>query len=239
MLTNRVVRKDADQRLQLEKLLGDYRQYFPNLANQPERYINLFPIHPYVIDVFEQLPYFENRGIIGFAVQNVQPILDKAAPIFITYDRVFDLINTTHEIRNQPTVTRIVNVIQKLEPKIDLLDSRNREDARKLIKALAVLRLLGGEKINGATAQELANTLFIAPPGQKMLLTPEMSLGNIERIMKNIRDVTVGQFIEYGEGRYYLEPEKIDDYDALIEQKAQAAVIGNPGEIEGRLRNMF
>lgn len=236
VLTNRVVRKDADQRLQLEKLLGDYRQYFPNLANQTERYINLFPIHPYVIDVFEQLPYFENRGIIGFAVQNVQPILDKAAPIFITYDRVFDLINATHEIRNQPTVARIVNVIQKLEPKIDLLDSRYREDARKLIKALAVLRLLGGEKINGATAQELANTLFIAPPGQKMLVTPEMAQGNIERIMKNIRDVTVGQFIEYGEGRYYLEPEKIDDYDALIEQKAQAAVIGNPGEIEGAFK---
>ncbi|NMB59780.1 MAG: hypothetical protein GYA12_11460 [Chloroflexi bacterium] len=236
VLTNRVVRKDADQRLQLEKLLEDYRQYFPNLANQNERYINLFPIHPYVIDVFEQLPYFENRGIIGFAVQNVQPILDKAAPIFITYDRVFDLINATHEIRNQPTVARIVNVIQKLEPKIDLLDSRYREDARKLIKALAVLRLLGGEKINGATAQELANTLFIAPPGQKMLVTPEMAQGNIERIMKNIRDVTVGQFIEYGEGRYYLEPEKIDDYDALIEQKAQAAVIGNPGEIEGAFK---
>ena len=236
VLTNRVVRKDADQRLQLEKLLGDYRQYFPNLANQTERYINLFPIHPYVIDVFEQLPYFENRGIIGFAVQNVQPILDKVAPIFITYDRVFDLINATHEIRNQPTVARIVNVIQKLEPKIDLLDARYREDARKLIKALAVLRLLGGEKINGATAQELANTLFIAPPGQKMLVTPEMAQGNIERIMKNIRDVTVGQFIEYGEGRYYLEPEKIDDYDALIEQKAQAAVIGNSGEIEGTFK---
>ena len=236
VLTNRVVRKDADQRLQLEKLLGDYRQYFPNLANQTDRYINLFPIHPYVIDVFEQLPYFENRGIIGFAVQNVQPILDKVAPIFITYDRVFDLINATHEIRNQPTVARIVNVIQKLEPKIDLLDARYREDARKLIKALAVLRLLGGEKINGATAQELANTLFIAPPGQKMLVTPEMAQGNIERIMKNIREVTVGQFIEYGEGRYYLEPEKIDDYDALIEQKAQAAVIGNSGEIEGAFK---
>lgn len=236
VLTNRVVRKDADQRIQLEALLSEYRQYFPNLAHQTDRYINLFPIHPYVIDVFEQLPYFENRGIIGFAVQNVQPILEQPAPVFITYDRVFDLINTTHEIRNQPSVARIVNVIQKLEPKIDLLDGRYREDARKLIKALAVLRLLGGEKVNGATAQELANTLFIVPPGQKMLVTPELAQGNIERIMKNIRDVTVGQFIEYGEGRYYLEPEKIDDYDALIEQKAQAAVINNPGEIEATFR---
>lgn len=236
VLTNRVVRKDADQRMRLESLLSEYRQYFPNLAHQTDRYINLFPIHPYVIDVFEQLPYFENRGIIGFAVQNVQPILDQPAPVFITYDRVFDLINATHEIRNQPSVARIVNVIQKLEPKIDLLDTRYREDARKLVKALAVLRLLGGDKINGATAQELANTLFIAPPGQKMLITPEIAQGNIERIMKNIREVTVGQFIEYGEGRYYLEPEKIDDYDALIEQKAQAAVINNPGEIESTFK---
>lgn len=236
VLTNRVVRKDADQRFQLEGLLEAYRNYFPNLANQTGRYIDLFPIHPYVIDVFEQLPYFENRGIIGFAVQNILPILDKVAPVFVTYDRVFDLIFQTHEIRNQPNVAPVINAIQRLESKIDLLDLRYLDDARKLIKALAVLRLLGGDKINGATAQELANTLFIAPPGQKMLITPEIAQGNIERIMKNIREVTVGQFIEYGEGRYYLEPDKIDDYDAYVEQKAQAAVINDPAEIDATFR---
>lgn len=231
VLTQRVVNKNTNQRKELQILLEDYRKYFPNLANQLDRYINLFPIHPYVIDVFEQLPYFENRGIIGFAVQNVQPILDQPAPMFITYDRVFDRINATHEIRNLPSVAQVVNVVQTLEAKVDLLDTRYREDAKKLIKALAVLKLLGGDNKNGATSQELANTLLITPPG-KMLVEPEMARDNIERIMKNIRDVTVGQYIDYGEGRYFLNLTKVDDYDAYIEKKAQSSVINNPAEIE-------
>jgi len=237
VLTERVVRKDSDQRLQLQGVLADHRQYFPNLAQQFERYVDLFPIHPYVIDVFERLPYFENRGIIGFAVGNVKPILDQPAPLFITYDRVFDLIDATHEIRNQPDVAKVVHVVHTLQGKVDLLDARYREDARKLIKALAVLKLLGGEHVQGATSQELANTLLITPPGQ-LLVEPQMARDNIERIMKNIRDVTVGQYIEYGEGRYYLDLTKIDDYDAMIERKAQAAVIGNDGEIERAFRTI-
>ena len=146
VLTDRVVRKDADQELRLRGLLADHRAYFPNLADQTDRYVALFPIHPYVIDVFERLPYFENRGIIGFTVQNVQPILDQPAPIFVTYDRVYDLINATHEVRNQPNVAKVVKAVQTLESKADLLDARYRGDAYKLIKALAVLRLLGGEQ---------------------------------------------------------------------------------------------
>lgn len=236
VLTNRVLYKDADQKMQLNGLLANHRKYFPNFAAQSEKYIDLFPIHPYVIEVFEQLPYFENRGIIGFAVQNVKRILGEQAPVFVTYDRVFDLINATHEIRNQPAVAEVVNVVNILQAKVDLLDARYREDARKLIKALAVLRLIGGQNQNGATSQELANTLMITPPG-KILVEPEMARDNIERIMKNIRDVTVGQYIDYGDGRYFLNLAKIDDYDALIEKKAAAAVIGNVEEIENTFKN--
>ena len=107
---------------------------------------------------------------------------------------------------------------------------------KKLIKALAVLKLLGGVNKNGATSQELANTLMITPPG-KMLVEPEMARDNIERIMKNIREVTVGQYIDYGEGRYFLNLTKVDDYDAYIEQKAQAVVVGNTAEIEKAFRD--
>jgi len=237
VLTQRVLRKDADQKMKLEGLLSDHRKYFPNFANQTENYINLFPIHPYVIQVFEQLPYFENRGIIGFAVKNVQRILGEPAPQFITYDRVFDLIDSVHEIRNQPNVNEVVNVLQILQPKVDLLNDRFREDARKLIKALAVLRLLGGQNQNGATSQELADTLMLTPPS-KMVVEPEMARDHIERVMKNIREVTVGQYIDYGEGRYFLNLSKIDDYDALIEQKART-FMDNKQEIENTFKNFL
>ncbi len=235
VLTQRVVRKTPEQRRQLEGLFGDHQQYFPNLAAQMGRYVDLLPIHPYVIDVFERLPYFENRGIIGFAVNNVAPLLDEPAPRFVTYDRVFDLINATHEIRNQPTVAQVVGAVQTLEAKTDLLDADYRADARKLIKALAVLNLLGGEQHQGATSQELANTLLITPP-RRLLVEPSMARDHIERVMKKIREVTVGQFIAYGEdGRYALDLNIITDYDAEIEQKAKAAV--DDGEVQQAFRD--
>lgn len=227
VITQRVVRKTPEQRQQLLGLFGDHRQYFPNLAAQTNRYVDLFPIHPYVIDVFERLPYFENRGIIGFAVNNVAPLLDEPAPRFVTYDRVFDLINATHEIRNQPTVAKVVGAVQTLEAKVDLLDADYREDARQLVKALAVLNLLGGDRRQGATSQELANTLLITPP-RRLVVKPSMARDHIERVMKKIREVTVGQFIAYGDdGRYTLDLNIIYDYDAEIEQNAKAAVDEN------------
>jgi hypothetical protein len=100
-----------------------------------------------------------------------------------------------------------------------------------LIKALAVLNLLGGNQGQGATAQELANTLLITPP-RVLILEPGMAQDHIRRVMMKIREVTVGQFIAYGDdGRYALDLTIIDDYDAKIEQKAKAAV----GEAEVQL----
>jgi hypothetical protein len=45
VLTQRVVRKEPAQRQRLQELLGEHQQYFPNLAAQLERYVDLFPIH--------------------------------------------------------------------------------------------------------------------------------------------------------------------------------------------------
>ncbi|NLF14692.1 MAG: hypothetical protein GX597_23120, partial [Anaerolineaceae bacterium] len=224
-----------NQRNQLAGLLAEHRAYFPNLADQADRYIDLFPVHPYVIDVFERLPYFENRGIIGFTVDNVKPILNQPAPVFVAYDKVFDLINKTHEVRNQPGVDQVVRVVETLLGKANLLDARIREDAQRLVKALAVLRLLGGDKPLGATSQELADTLFITP-SRKVVVDPNMARDHIERVMKNLRDVTVGQYIQYAQGRYSLDLEKTEDYDAEIDRKAQAAVMGHDDEIERAFR---
>ncbi len=62
VLSQRVLRKDADQRLRLQALLDTHKRYFPDLAEGLDAYTDLFPIHPYVINVFEQLPYFETAG---------------------------------------------------------------------------------------------------------------------------------------------------------------------------------
>ena len=221
VLSQRVVAKTANQRTELEMLLEGHQQYFTNLTAEMETYLDLFPIHPYVIQVFEDLPYFEQRGIINFASANVKAILDEEAPTFITYDRIYDQIDQIHEIRNLPEVAQVVRVVESLTTKVDLLDARLRPDARKIIKALAVLKMLGGTQMRGATAQELANTLFILPPTQ-MMFDADLARDNIERIVVNLIRAANGQFITVRDGTYYLDVEKTVDFDVLIEKKIEA-----------------
>ena len=221
VLSQRVVGKSGNQRMELAMLLEDHQQYFTNLTAEMETYLNLFPIHPYVISVFEDLPYFEQRGIINFASDNVKAILDAEAPAFITYDRVYDQIDQIHEIRNLPEVAQVIRVVESLATKVDLLDARLRADARKIIKALAVLKMLGGTQMRGATAQELANTLFILPTIRGMF-DPDQARDNIERIIANLIKAANGQFITVQDGTYYLDVEKTVDFDVLIEKKIEA-----------------
>ncbi|MGA9349157.1 MAG: DUF6079 family protein [Anaerolineae bacterium] len=221
VLSQRVVAKTANQRTELETLLEGHQQYFTNLTAEMETYLDLFPIHPYVISVFEDLPYFEQRGIINFASDNVKAILGEEAPTFITYDRVYDQIDQIHEIRNLPEVAQVIRVVGSLATKVDLLKADVRAQSRKIVKALAVLKMLGGTEMRGATAQELANTLFIMPPALG-LFDADLARDNIERIIANLIKAANGQFITVHDGTYYLDVEKTVDFDVLIEKKIEA-----------------
>ncbi len=222
VISERIVKKDANQRLEIEDLLSGVKQYFTNLSLEMDKYIDLFPIHPYVIAVFEDLPYFENRGIIHFASKNVSNILMQKAPAFITYDRIYDMIDETHEIRNLEEISEVITVVKSLDSKVDLLDTRFRESARKIIKALAVLKMLAKTHMNGATVQELANTLLIVPPSTT-IFDEDMAKDNIRRILHNLLKVTNGQFIDYDQSSdfYFINVDKKIDFDVLINNEIE------------------
>ena len=102
-----------------------------------------------------------------------------------------------------------------MKSKIDLIDAKLRPTALKLVKALAILNLINASNKNGATAQELANTLFVIPTSK--ILNP---VDDIERILENLRKVSDGQLISRSEdGVYYLDLQKTIDIDVIIENK--------------------
>lgn len=213
---NRVVRKNNYQIEQLRKLFRDLKPHFTNLITDEELYLLLYPVHPYVVQIFKKLPYFEHRGIISFVVEETKRILNEEFPIFITFDRIYDLIERTHSVRNLEEVRPVIEIVRTLDSKIDLLEPRLRNNARKIVKALAVLRFYTETGKNGATAQELANTLLITPENKVI-----QAADNIERILKKIRDVTSGQFITRSkEGLYFLDLKARVDFEFKIQQEA-------------------
>jgi hypothetical protein len=217
VIGSRVVKKDSNQSIKLHELLEPMKTQFPMLITDEETYVQLYPVHPYVTEIFRYLPYFEHRGIISFAVNETKKILNENFPIFITYDKIYDLISETHAIKNLEEVKPVVDTIGTLDFKIDLLDHRFQKHARKIIKALAVLRLSRETGKNGATAQELANSLFIEPESKTI-----QSSEYIDIILKKIRDITDGQFItRSSEGNYFLDLHRTVDYDVVIRNEIQ------------------
>lgn len=217
VISRRILSKSREQRLELENLFQEYTTFFPTLQANLEEYIDLFPLHPYVIQVFSELPYFEKRGVIQFTVQEVQKILDQDFPYMITYDRIFDEIVSRHTVKNLEEVSPVVEAIQTLDSKIDLLEKRHQQTASRIVKALGVLKLYGKSANNGATLEELANTLLILPANKLMEARDELAL-----VLKNLRRVTDGQFInKTDDGYYYLDLALDIDYDQVIERRAE------------------
>ena len=215
MIAKRIVSKDSNQQMELKKQFSEIAHYFSNLATDENKYVRLYPIHPYVIDVFSKLPFFEKRGIIQFVTIEIKKILDDDFPSFITYDKIYDNMERVLSIKNHQDVRPVCDAVDTIKSKIDLLDSKLRGTAIKIVKALAILNLIHASNKNGATAQELANTLFIIPSSK--ILDP---IDDIERILQNLRKVSDGQLISKSdEGVYYLDLQKTQDYDVIIQNK--------------------
>lgn len=224
VISNRVLKKDLEHRKKIDDLLDDFKSEFPPINSNPDAYIDLFPIHPYVIDLFSELPYFEKRGAIQFSISRVKEILQEDFPQFITIDKIFDEINSKHTLKNLDEIKPIIEIVNTLNTKIDLLDSKFQDDARRLVKTLALLSLYGKTKKNGATPEELANELLIRSKTVS-------SVDRIIIILDKIRSKTNGQFIGKSKNNYYyLDLEKDIDYDLVIERKIQNLPKGSEDE---------
>lgn len=215
VVSQRALNKSLEQREELEELLTDYGQQIEEVHSKIDEFIDLYPVHPYVIEVFNQLPYFEKRGVIQFTVDEVKKILDEEFPAFITYDRIFDLIASKHTVKSLDEVAEVVKAIDTLNSKIPLLRDNLQEDARRIVKALAVLKLYGQTANNGATPEELANELLI--------ISDKFSgADRIEMVLNKLREVTDGQFIAKSENNYYyIDLEHTRDYDVIIKRKTE------------------
>jgi KaiC/GvpD/RAD55 family RecA-like ATPase len=216
VIAKRVLNKTREQRIELEKLFSDYTKYYPAIQARLNEFIDLFPLHPYVVQIFSELPYFEKRGVIQFTIQEVEKVLDKEFPHLITYDLIYDEIESKHTVKNLDTVSPVVDAVQTLGSKIDLLEEKRQKTATEVIKALGVLKLYGKSTNNGANAQELANTLLILPSNKMLEAEDEISL-----VLDELRKVTDGQFINRTkEGYYFLDFQLNIDYDQVIKRKA-------------------
>lgn len=185
VIAQRIVPKSSSQKSELEQKLKPFVDNIEDVANKREEYIDLFPFTPSLLNLFHELPYFEKRGVIQFAQNELKLVLDKPFPFFFTFDRIYDLLATNPNVRNLEDVYDVVKVVTIIQQKIVTnLEEKLRSDASKLVKALAIYSLWSKGQ-NGATAKELAEQLLILPQNKAFESFMQVAL-----IIKKIRDAT-------------------------------------------------
>ncbi|ADC69580.1 hypothetical protein MFS40622_0898 [Methanocaldococcus sp. FS406-22] len=216
VLAQRIVPKTPAQIAKLRELLSQYKKYYEDFEGKEDEFIELYPIHPSVLHAFRQLPYFQKRGILKFAMDKIKEILDKEFPAFVTMDSIFDEIYNNPTISNTEEVREVLDVVERLLYKIQSIPAlrKDRDIAERIIKSLAVYKLMKPEE--KPTPYQIAYDLMVLPRLESIEIN-DYILG----IIKRIRRETAGQFLGYDEKekKFYIDLERKIDYDEIINRK--------------------
>ncbi len=222
VISERIIQKTEEQKHKLELKFSEFTKKIEDVSIKIDQYIDLFPLTPFLLDLFNELPYFEKRGVIQFAQNNIKYILDKEFPYFLTFDSIYDILELDPNKKNIEEIYKIIKTLNIVKDKINnVLEERYRKDALKIVKGLAVYSIWSKGK-SGVTVKELAEKLMII--SDKFDSKTQVSL-----IVKKIREVTDNNYIKVikneADGNDYLKfdvnvgvdpDEKIDSKEATI-----------------------
>ncbi len=194
----------------------------------------MFPIHPSYIDVFNKIYLIENRHILKNISVTIKEIFNtevpENAPGIISFDDYWPAIKSNGLLKSDVTISRVVNASQQLEDIINRAFPKPvyKPLAIKIIYALSVHRLTtnGLDVQFGLTAENLKDDLCLYLPMPEE--DADFLLSLIKTTLKDIMTTVSGQFIIYNDAnnQYYIDVDKIVDYDEKIKQKASIMADG-------------
>lgn len=234
VVAQRLLKKSPDQLVKIREHLTPFAKFYSNMNERMDEFVKLFPIHPDYIDTFERVTVVEKREILKTISASMKKIIDEDIPTedtgLIAYDSYWKTLINNPSFRTIPEIRDVIECSNVLESRINSAFTRPQYKpmALRIIHALSVHRLTTGDihaKL-GPTPQELRDTMclydsMIAEMGGNEL--DKDLLGHIETVLREIHKTLSGQFISVNldNGQYYLDLQKTDDFDALIERRAE------------------
>lgn len=233
VVSERILNKTPEQKAKIREHLLPFCPLYKEMSERLDDYIELYPIHPAYIDVFNKVHIAENRHVLKTISTTVTGILDKEVPVkapgIISFDSYWFFIKENYARRSEHDIREVLDKSGILEDKISKTfpKPQYKDMALQLIYALSVHRLTtGGIDVRlGLTAESLKDDLclYIENLPEK---EPEFLLSIVKVVLKDIMTLVSGQFIEYNKDneQYFLDLKKDIDYDAKIEDKADFMV---------------
>lgn len=234
VVAERLLRKTADQQVWIRNHLMQFTRFYGRMNEQLDEFVRLFPVHPQYIDTFERITSVEKREVLKTLSAAMRQRLDDdvpaGAPGLITYDHYWPALRDNASYRALPDIRQVVEASETLENRIELAFPRKAYSAmaRRIIHGLSVHRLThrNVQAPIGATPEELRDGLALFDPNvAEMGGEPAADLlTQVETVLKEIMRTVSGQFITFNptNRQYYLDVQKVEDYDALIDRRADS-----------------
>lgn len=230
VVSQRILQKTTEQKAKIRKHLQKFCSLYSNMSERIEEYVELFPIHPSFVEVFNKLLFRENRHILADITElirrNLDETVDDSAPAIISFDSYWSFIRDNLALsKTNPNISETVeksgileDIVQRSFPK-----KAYKTLAIKIIHALSIHRLTTVDTsiAAGMTSENLRDDLCLYITGM-----PDQSsatlLSLVQTTLKEIMTTVSGQFIDYKQenGQYYIDVKKDIDYDAKITQLA-------------------
>jgi len=240
VVAERLLKKNAEQKVKVREHLARFAKFYGNMNEQMEEYVDLFPIHPEYINVFNRITFIEKREVLrtlSLAMRRkLNDVIHESEPGLISYDQYWAVIKENAAFKTIPEIREVVECSAKLEGLVESSypPKSSKEFAKKIIYGLSLYRLAVGdiEAAVGLTAEALRDGLCLYEPGvEDMSDEPADDLrGEVETALRLISNTVNGQFISATDrdsrgvpsGQFYLDIKKTTDYDAQINKRAES-----------------
>ena len=234
VVAERLLKKTGEQQAKIREYLTPFSKLYDRMNERMEEFARLFPVHPDYIETFERVTAVEKREVLktlSLAMKKMlQQNLPKDYPGLIAYDTYWANLRENPSFRAVPDIKAVIDCSQVLESRIQQAFTRPayKPMALRIIHGLSVHRLTTGDihAALGATAGELRDGLCLYQPGIEDLGGDPADdlLSQVETVLREIHNTVSGQFISSNPDnqQYYLDLKKTDDFDALIERRAES-----------------
>ena len=228
VVSERILKKTPEQKALIRKHLEKFSMLYTGMSSRMDEFVDLFPIHPSYIDVFNKIYLIENRHILKNISMTIRDIFNQDVPEnepgIISFDNYWPAIKSNGLLKSDVTINRVVTASGQLEDIINRAFPKAvyKPLAIKIIYALSVHRLTtnGLDVHFGLTAENLKDDLclFLPMPEQDA----DFLLALIKTTLRDIMATVSGQFIICNDAnnQYYIDVDKVVDYEEKIKQKA-------------------
>lgn len=235
VVSERILKKTPEQKALIREHLEKFSSLYGGMSSRMEEFVDMFPIHPAYIDVLNKAYLIENRHILKNISVCIRGIFDQEvptdAPGIKSFDDYWPVIKSDGMLRSDPTVSRVLQASGQLEDIIRRAFPKPayKPVAMQIIYALSVHRLTtsGLDVQTGLTAEGLKDDLCLYLPMPEQ--DADFLLGIVNTVLRDIMTTVSGQFIIHNDAnnQYYIDVNKVVDYDEKIKQKADVVAQGD------------